>query len=817
MASGRQYNGAYEGACLDRVAFPMGGMGAGMICLEGRGALSHVSLRHRPEIFNEPSLFAAVCVKGVANGARLLDGPVPGWKVFFPYGAKGGGNGSGDKNFGLPRFRRASFSARFPFGCVELSDQDMPIEATVTGWSPFVPGDADSASLPVAGLEYALTNRSDAPVEAVFSFHAENFMACGDGPRGVGRLPDGFTLWQAGTEDEPWNEGAFSACVDAADARVNCAWFRGGWFDPVTLVWKSVRDGAAPEHAPLTGGDPSPGGSLYAPVALQPGETRTLRVRLAWYVPKSNVRTVPESGCACACGVDKPAYAPWYAARFDSLEAVADYWRSEYDALRRRTGAFTECLYASTLPDEAMEAVTANLTILKSPTVLRQQDGRLWCWEGCCDERGCCSGTCTHVWNYAQALPHLFPELERGLRQTEFNENQDDRGHQSFRACLPIRPAPHDFHAAADGQLGGILKVYRDWRISGDADWLRALWPKVKASLDYCIDTWDPRHRGVLEEPHHNTYDIEFWGPDGMCCSFYVGALRAAALMGRALDDPQPRYEELCEKGRAALEGELFNGEYFIQKVVWQGLNAGDPATFKSLGVLGKYSPEAVELLKREGPKYQYGDGCLADGVIGAWMAFVCGLEEDILDPAKVRSHLLALARHNVRRDLSLHANPQRPTYALGAEGGLVLCTWPRGGELTLPFGYCSEVFTGVEYQVASHLIHNGCVPEGLEIVRLARDRYDGRVRNPFNEYECGHWYARALSSYALLQALGGARYDAVTKTLALRPTLPGDFSVFLATATGFGLTGLRDGEPFLEVRQGRIDVEEILYQACAT
>ena len=216
-----------------------------------------------------------------------------------------------------------------------------------------------------------------------------------------------------------------------------------------------------------------------------------------------------------------------------------------------------------------------------------------------------------------------------------------------------------------------------------------------------------------------------------------------------------------------------------------------------------QYSPEATALLEREGPKYQYGHGCLSDGVLGAWIAACCGVEE-ILDPDKVASHVQAVYRHNFRRDLSGHANPQRPTYALGHEAGLLLCTWPKGGELTLPFVYSNEVWTGIEYQVASHLMMAGHVAKGLEIVRAVRDRYDGRVRNPFNEYECGHWYARAMASYGLLQGLTGPRYDAVEKTLYLRPSVPGDFRAFLCTATGYGTVGVRDGQPFVEVKQAR-------------
>ena len=129
-------------------------------------------------------------------------------------------------------------------------------------------------------------------------------------------------------------------------------------------------------------------------------------------------------------------------------------------------------------------------------------------------------------------------------------------------------------------------------------------------------------------------------------------------------------------------------------------------------------------------------------------MAEVCGVGE-IVDKDKVRSSLQAIYKYNLKHDLSEHANPQRPAYAIGDEGGLLLCTWPHGDELSLPFVYSNEVWTGIEYQVASHLMLEGMVEEGLDIVRTCRDRYDGRFRNPFNEYECGHWYARAMASYA--------------------------------------------------------------------
>jgi hypothetical protein len=280
--------------------------------------------------------------------------------------------------------------------------------------------------------------------------------------------------------------------------------------------------------------------------------------------------------------------------------------------------------------------------------------------------------------------------------------------------------------------------------------------------------------------------------------------------MGNALGDDVVKYQQLLEDGRRFMEKDLYNGEYFIQKITTAGLSAPDPVELakKSLGI--DYSPEALEILKAEGPKYQYGDGCLSDGVLGCWIAQMCGLGE-IMDAAKVKSHLRSVYKYNLKLDLSDHVNPQRPTYACGAEGGLLLCTWPMGKQPSLPFVYSNEVWTGIEYQVASHLILEGYVEEGLDIVRTCRTRYDGRVRNPFNEYECGHWYARALSSYGLLQALGGLRYDAVEKTLYIDSRMGDDFTAFLCTETGFASAGLKDEEPVTNVKYGNIAIDHIV------
>jgi len=814
----RKYNGEYTNEYLNRVAFPMGGIGAGMICMEGTGALSHVSIKNRPDIFNEPTIFAAVVVKGKINGAKILEGPVADWKKF---GQRDAGNGAGGATTGLPRFRNASFLSRFPFGYLDISDNDLPLKIKVTGWSPFIPGDDNNSSLPVAAFEYHFINTGTASIDAIFSFNSKNFVSIDKGKNSISSTKNGFVLIEEGTQEKPFRTD-MAFFTDDDSTVVDHCWFRGGWWDPITMAWNAVKNAEIKSVPPVDAN--APGASLYVPFKLAAGKEKTIRLMMAWYTPDSEYtygemgarkeNCDPASGCCNSpsdISLDKydkdfhgKYYKPWYSSFFKNVNELTAYWSQQYNDLRKKSILFKDAFYTSTLPAEVMEAVAANLTILKSPTVMRQYDGRLWSFEGCGDGWGCCHGSCTHVWNYAQAISHLFPALERSLRNTEFCESQNEAGHQNFRATLPIEQATHNFHSAADGQLGGIMKIYREWRICGDHEWLHKIFPMVKASMDYCIRIWDPRGKGIIEEPHHNTYDIEFWGPDGMHTSFYIGALNAFAAMGEFLKKDVTKYKALAALGKKFIETELYDDEFFIQKIQYKGLNAKDPTTEKSFG--GEYSAEAKDLLEKEGPKYQYGKGCLSDGVLGAWIARMCGLNDPI-DPSKLKSHLLAVHKYNLKENLMEHANPQRPAFALGNEGGLLLCTWPKGGKLSLPFVYSDEVWTGIEHQVASHLMMLGHVKEGLDIVRASRNRYDGRIRNPFNEYECGHWYARALSSYGYLQALTGVRYDAVEKRLYIDSKI-GDFTSFLSTESGFGTVSLKTGKVSVNVVYGKLDIE---------
>lgn len=810
----------YTGKNLDFISFPLGGIGAGMVSIEGTGSFGSISIRNAPAVDFIPDMFSAITIRGNHTISKVLEGPVPDHKVFAK--ERNAARGLRNRTYGLPRFSNAEFYFRFPFAHIDLQDKKIPLNVHIKAWSPFVPGDEDHTSMPFAGVEYSFENTSENPVEAVYYFCAPNFIKINEHSR-VRKIEKGFVLEQDGSLENPHHEGAFSATVDIDEPAIDTTWFRGIHYDTRTMLWNTISRGEAIHKT--TYDDPekgaSPGGTIAASFTLEPGESKHITLRFAWYVPNSALHyeddvdpTCERGRCTCNSTPSKDTYVPWYTTRIDNIDHAVKMWRESYDTLYQETLRFSDTLHNTTLPSPIMDAVSANLSILKSPTLLRQTDGRMWGFEGCCDTLGCCAGSCTHVYNYAQALPNLFPALERTFRQTEFNEMQDPKtGHQNFRAYLPIREAKHDKHAASDGQLGGIIKVYRDWRISGDTLWMKALWPKVKKSLDYCVDQWDPDHEGVLKEPHHNTYDIEFWGPDSLSSTFYLGALKALITMGDALGEDCTHYQTLYERGKDYLETNLFNGEYFHQKVMVDALNY-DLFTYKSLSHNETYAEaneETEAIVQKEGPKYQYKNGCLSDSVLGVWLSELSGLS-GIVDESKLRSNLNSVYRYNFKTDLSNHANPQRSGYTINDEPGVLLCTWPKGGKPSLPFIYSDEVWTGIEYQVASHLFLKGRTQEGLNIVSAARSRYDGTKRNPFDEYECGHWYTRAMASYALLQGYSGVRYDAVSKTLYVSTRNSNYFRTFLSTATGYGTVHVSNDDIKVDVVHGTIDIDQIVF-----
>lgn len=483
----------------------------------------------------------------------------------------------------------------------------------------------------------------------------------------------------------------------------------------------------------------------------------------------------------------------YYHRLFKNSVDAAVYSLNNFDRLYADTKEFKELLFSTSMPSEAIEAVSANLSTLKSPACLRLENGEMYFFEGCNCTFGSCEGSCTHVLNYAYSLPFLFPKLERTLRDVEYTYNYRESGSMTFRVNVPLGNPRWYFRACVDGQFGTIIKVYREWKISGDDKWLEGLWEKVKGSLEFAwspenTDKWDYDKDGVLEGSQHHTLDMELFGPNAWLTGYYLAALKAASEMARYLGDNEKakEYSELFNKGRSWVEENLFNGEYYIQQidVTDKNILMNFPGSRTILGEpfeKSYWNEESGEI------KYQLGDGCMIDQLSSQWHANNCGLGE-IFEAEHVKKTLSSIYCYNFKKTMRDFVNPCR-VYCLYDEAGTVVCQWPHGNKPDVPAPYSQETFNGMEYQAACLMIQNGLEEQGMELVKAVRDRYDGEKRNPWNEFESGSNYVRSMASYALLLAYSGFEYHVPKGMIGFDPVWDGKFfQSFWSLDSGYGL-----------------------------
>jgi non-lysosomal glucosylceramidase len=782
----------FTGRNLSRISFPLGGIGAGGIGLGGRGNLMDWEIFNRPDRGNCPQYaFPSLWVRIGNRAARSV---VLERRFLPPYDVRPDGLGS-DNVPGLPRLAEASFMGSFPLARIEFRDNALPVQVSLEAFPSFEPADADLSGLPCAILSYEVRNPDHEAAEVVIcwtldnptrkvdhtnDFSSEDTTGIVDRRNNEVRKTaamHGIQMTDPSlAEDDPM-KGSFVLAVleeERGQTSVRRFWRNDSWSpDGPQRFWFdyfSKTGDLGPESEPST-----PVGAAALRQTIPAGESRRYRFLLSWHFHN---RTPESSKWEAPKGKEQSPLGNYYCTRFSDAWSVAEYVQQNWSEIENGTRGFVDTLQSSTLPAAVLEAASANLSTLVSNTSFRIADGSFHGFEGCGDSEGWGFGTCTHVWNYEVATQFLFPVLARSIRGTSFGYATAADGRMDFRHKLPLN-AEHWGAAAADGQMGQIIKLYLDWKVSGETTWLRQLWPACRRALAFAWipGGWDSNRDGVMEGAQHTTYDVEFYGPNPLCEVWYLAALRATAEMAAAMDDSEfaADCQRLYEQGSRWTDAHLFNGEYYIQLV------RGIPESQIADGLRNwEGSRDTVH------PKFQLGSGCLVDQLLGQYMADLAGLGP-LLDVAHVRKALQSIYLYNYRRDLSQHASVGR-TFSLNDEAALVVCNYPEGARPEIPIPYCAENFTGSEYAAAILMLKYGMVDEGVECIANIRRRYDGERANPYAESEFGRHYVRALASWGAIPMLSGFSYNAVTRELDARPLIrANDFCCFWSTPTAWG------------------------------
>lgn len=765
--------------------FLLGGLGTGNISVGPRGELRDW------EIFNWPGKgqfvpfsFFAIWTKeeGKEPVSRILES-----KICPPY-YKSHGFLNGELA-GIPRFEESKMVGKQPFVYVDLEDSKVPVQVKMEAFTPFIPLNADDSGIPAAIIRYRVKNPTDRPVDVSVAgtmanvvgfegYDVFNNVKLADEVQNEYFEEDGMKGWYYTAKHLKETDvkfGSMSIVTTNQNQVFRKKWLHGQWTDNAQDFWDDfTADGKLTEEEEIEtkGCDllshydfsflnlKERISSVSCYETIEPDEEKVFEFIISWYFPNrpkgwieydEDLKKYREGGY--------DTIRNYYAAKWSDARNVAEYVVEKKEYLETASKAFEDALFHTSLPAYVIDAVASNIMSMKSHCCFRIEDGNFLGWEGIRDYVGCGQGNVNHVWNYANAVAALFPELEITMRNVEFNVELDEDGCMPFRARKCLGESRWDMIPACDGEFGSILRIYREWKYTGDDGFLKGIWEPMMKAMEFSVKEWDTDGDGVLDGKQHVTYDIEFYGPNTMTNTIYLGAVKGVAEMAEYLGKKEiaEKYKALYEKAAPLVDERLFNGEYYIQ-----------------------------ELADVDAYRYQYGKGCLTDQLLGQFMSQTAGLGY-VLPKEHVRTALESIYKYNFRECMDDVPNVQR-TYALNDEAGLVLCSWPKGGRPRFPFAYCDEVWTGVEYTVAVNMIHEGMLEEAFTIIKAVRDRYDGYKRCPWSETEAGHHYIRPMSSFSLIPELAGYQCDMVKKTMSFAPVIhEKDYTTFWINGKAWG------------------------------
>lgn len=806
---------SYTGDDLRKISMPVGGIGTGNIGLGGNGGLVNWEIMNRPSFKKSPDVNAfliRVDQKDKPLFTKVLEGPLDTSQYAGPFGAE-------VRNHGLPRFRKATFMAAYPFGQVKLEDKNCPVQVIMQSFNPLIPSDSDASSFPIMVIRYVVENTSNKNATISVASNISNFIRPFDDKNSsyvnhnqyIKNSDFSAILYSSemqNSSDE--NYGNFSVALlkpNHPTYRTSWASF-GYWRNSLLDMWDDfVEDGNFDLRESIS---VEPIGSLCDKRSIKPGGVEKFTFLISWFFPNRRGWSIEGEDGSSPPGTNVGKYSDliignYYTTKFNDSIDVLENFIPNLDDLEARSKIFVEKILDTKFPQPLLDSALSNLSTLKTQTIFQSSNGKYFGWEGIGYNAGACFGTCSHVWNYEQTTAFLFSNIAQDFRETEFLYATNRDGFMSFRVTFPLDGLQAWPIAAADGQMGCIVKLYREWMLSGDTEWLRALWPAARKALQFAWipGGWDANQDGVMEGVQHNTMDVEYYGPNPQMGFWYLAALRAAEEMAIELCEVEfaTKCRRLFDNGSAWIDKNLFNGSYYEHKIypLQEGQTIAHGLRLPNVGAQDTSDPDL-----------QLGSGCLVDQLIGQFLANITDLGS-LANVENIKTAAQSILKFNEKTDLFDHFSHMR-SYALGDEKGLLMATYPFGNRPKRPFPYFTEIMGSFEYTAAGNLIYSGEFDKGVRVISNVRERFAGKTRNPFDEAECGRHYSRAMIAWGLFLAWTGQKFNAKKKSLSFRKELENS-SLPWYTGAAWGTVALEDKKLLMHVFEGAVDVEIINFK----
>jgi uncharacterized protein (DUF608 family) len=706
-------------------------------------------------------------------------------------------------------YSNINFRGEYPVGKVTYSDDGFPLEVNLQAFTPFIPTNHEDSGYPAIIMEYVLKNSGKDTIDAELFGWLQNTANYFSGKGGNGKHINEIIRSKDNLQLVCRSSGAdIQVKPDYGNMTLTLLGNKNSWASPSTpkdIDYNLPEVVAAKEtKAQKNLGEPLTG-AIGQSFRLAPLEETTVTFIISWYYPNLQVK---ESGFHDLKNREDLRY--YYSSKFTSSTEVANHISVHQAELIGLTKLWNQTWYNSTLPVWFLDRTFTNTSTLATTSCYRLDDltddpdneGRFYAMEGVYLGHG----TCTHVFHYEQALGCVFPGLARQLReQIDYGLSFKENGIINYRGEYSHQ-GHHDGRGyAVDGQAGTILRTYREHSMSNDYTFLQKNWSKIKKSIEYMIThdkEKDGKADGILEGIQYNTLDRMWFGKNAWLSSMYNAALRAGEAM--AIEMKDEKFARLCGdisgQGKENINSQLFNGAYFIN-------------------ILDPDHPESPNSYK----------GCHIDQVLGQSWAMQAGLPR-VIPKKETVSALKSIFNYNFQLDVAdylVNAEIKNVRfYALPGEAGTMMCTFPKGGAEVAPgkveneweklvVGYFSECMTGFTYQAAAHMINEGLVDQGMQMIKAIHDRYHPTKRNPYNEVEYGNHYTRAMASHGAFTAASGFTYHGPKEEIGFDPKInPENFKSAFIGGQGWGtFSQQRSADAYsanIQVKYGRLALRKV-------